>query len=209
MLPPAPCHLAWHEYRATRDYAPDLRTNLASEATGWATRPASRPGRSLITYLAVIAVDVWLVLVLMDLQMDRTIGQAIASSARALSPSGLVVVVLVAIGFVPGLVLSMELAARRPPPSLLGRMLGGAIAWGAWSAIVALSATSLSGLVLFEMSIFAGFLLFALSGAVFGWLGLDREARPPGRAVISLALIAATIVIIGSFLTRGLWGGPA
>jgi hypothetical protein len=183
--------------------------NVVSEATGLAARPASRAGRSLITYLAIVVVDLWLVLVLMDLQMDRTIGQAIASSARAISPIGLVVVALVAIGFVPALVLSMELAARRPPTSRLGRALAGAIAWGAWSAIVVISATSLSGLVLFEMSVFAGFVLFAMSGAVFGWLGLDSEAQPPGRAVINLALIAATIVIIGSFLTRGLWGGPA
>jgi hypothetical protein len=180
------------------------RSALASDA-----RPASRPNRSLGIYLAILAVDLWLVFVLTELQMDRSVGEAIASSARLMSPMAIVLLALVAIGFVPALVLSMELVARRPPPSPLGRALAGAIAWGAWSAIVLLGPTSLSGLVLFEMSVFAGFALFAFSGALHALLALDSETPPPSRTLIGLALITATLVIVGSLLTRGMWGGPA
>lgn len=161
------------------------------------------------TYLAVVAVDVWLLFVLLDAQMDRGIVPDVVSGTRRFISSAVVAVPVVAAGLIPALVLSMELAARTPPPSRAGRALAGALAWFAWSAILVLAGSSLSGLIFFQASVVAGLGVLGISGAAFAVLGLDRATRPPGRGLIVLALAVVGLIIAISLIAAGKWGSPA
>jgi hypothetical protein len=176
---------------------------------GWpGPRKGARRARILAAYLAIIALDVWLLAVLLDAQMGRGIGEALAAGTRTYIGYGLRLVALLAVAFVPALVLTMELVARTPPPSALGRALAGAVAWSAWGAMAAFSGASLTGLVFFQASVFAGLGVLALSGGILAALAFDRNTRPPGRGLIAVALAIVAVVVVGGFLTRGLWGGP-
>ena len=164
--------------------------------------------RMAVAYLAILAVDVWLLAVLLDVQMARGLWEALAAGTRVFTGYGLRLIAVLAVAFVPALVLTMELVARTPPPSALGRALAGAVAWSAWSAMAAFSGASATGLVFFQTSVFVGLGVLALCGAVFAVLAFDRTTRPPGRGPIVIALVIVALVVAGAFLTRGMWGGP-
>jgi hypothetical protein len=172
--------------------------------------PAIRRGRSAFTYLAIIAIDVWCLFVLLDIQMDRGFSEAFKSGTTAFLAYGLRLVPLVALGYLPTVVLSIELVARTPPgPSRSERALAGATAWGGWSAILVVCGSVLSGLVLFPSSVLIGWPVLTISGAAFATMGLADDTKRSRRLLVALALIVATLLIVGSLVAAGHWGEPA
>jgi hypothetical protein len=171
---------------------------------------AFRRARPLVVYLTIIALDVWFLFILLDIGMNRGVSSAAISGTAAFDAYGKVWVPLLALAYLPAVVLSLALIVRTPPPAYrLERALAGGVAWGAWSAIILASAVALGGPVLFKASVLVGLLAMTISGALFGALGPAADTRPPRRALVYLGLAIVVVIVVGSILAAGsFWGGP-
>ena len=165
-----------------------------------AARPLASPlARPALAYVLVIAADAAVFVTRRDSGID----------GRVSLESGLWVLALLAVASIPAMVVTMELAHRSGRGSRIARSILGAAAWAGWCLVVAGVVASLSSVVLLPGKLTGVLVAAGVSGAAFGLLGLGPESPSPGRFLIASALAVTALVVIGSFLMAGHWGGVA
>lgn len=153
--------------------------------------PGRATARSVLGYLVVVFVDAW-----------------VATGGAPLR-AGLGPLTLLAIGLVPAVALTIELAHRFEATSIVSRSLIAKASWVGWGVFVSITLAIASHLVLVPESVVRALPLLAVSGAAWSLIAADDNVRRPGRAITLSALAVTALVILVSLGMAGHWGGPA
>jgi hypothetical protein len=157
--------------------------------TPWSGLATARP---FLVYLLVVLAQVWLGYSLQGLSQEGN------------AASVVILVVLLAIGLLPAMVLSWQLVARDAPPPIVRLMLG-AGCWAGWGLVIFAAAAIGGAIVLDVAAIVVTVVIFGVAGAVFVGLGPTRGIGYPGRALRVLAILTAAAVLVGA-VSAGAWG---
>lgn len=167
--------------------------------------------RPVVAYLAVIAIDGWLVFARDAYPLYDDLIAAAARGASDVVRFAIPFLPILAVAALPAFVAALELGARFGQGSRLRWTVIAAGTWLAWAVILVqavLSAGTFFVYPEFQAPLYA---VMAGSGGVVGALafgGRDVAVRP-GRVLLALGGLIAATMLIGAFVTLGWWGGPA
>jgi hypothetical protein len=159
-------------------------------------------------YLVIATVDAWVVVVLSDPPGGGGLLRHLVSGTGVFLTGGFALAAWIAIAMIPGVTLSVALAARSRI-SVPARVLTGAIAWAGWSALLFLGTALMFSASVVEPLASTGLPLLAVSGAAFAAIGLRSETLPPGRWLTTTALLIAGLFGLVSVLLAGRFPGPS
>lgn len=151
--------------------------------------------RAGVIYLAIAGLDV------------------VALSALLVEPpsrgTSVVWLPLAALLLLPCVPLTWWLVGRMASRSIPTRAIAGGLAWAGWAAFVGTCAAVLSHVVLLADQFGELIAVLAISGAVFGVLGLTAVPPRPGKALTIAGVAVAAAVVVGSIVMSGNWGAAA
>jgi hypothetical protein len=159
----------------------------------------------LLIYLMIVFVVGWLGYSIAALGQDANALGAPLGGLRTLVEFGWAPVALLAIGLLPAMVLTCEVA-RRQEKSRLALFALGAASWAGWGGLIFGTAGLARTVVLDVAPVVGTLFVLAVAGGLFAELALRRAAVRPGALLVSAALAVAVVVLAGEVLTAGLWG---
>ena len=157
--------------------------------------------RAFVAYLAILAVDSWLV---SAGRLGRNDTDVIGVAVTYAFPLLGILVVAAA----PGAVAGLDLAVRYAQTRVAGAAING-LAWLAWGILVVIVGTGGTfNLVSGVAAVF--YVAAATSGSLFGAAAFDVSSPiQPGRRLAAAAWTIVALIGIGAWLARGWWIGPA
>jgi len=164
--------------------------------------------RSLLAYLVVVTLGVWVFLLVQEAMLGRDPGGALLAATTALRNS-IVALPFFSLLLLPAMVLTMALVHRFEASTTAGRAGLAAASWVSWGLFVAISAVVASRVVLVPETLARYLVFLGVSGASYSLLAFNGYQARAGRALTLLALATAAVVVLGSMWMAGRWGGPA
>ena len=108
----------------------------------------------------------------------------------------------------PAATLTIHVVARLGTTPAVVRAIVGMVSWVGWYLVVAAVVVAAGTIGLWPEGFGFLLVLLAVAGAVFAVLGMSASPDPAGRIVTVLAGVIGSLIIAGSLVTVGWWGGP-